>query len=84
MRKGTDVEEIRECLGENPGKIKILAKIDNHESLTNFDEILAAADGIVIVRKDLGIEIPAEKVFIAQKWMIEKSTIAAKPIIVCT
>jgi len=52
--------------------------------LNNFDEILASADGIIIARKDLSLEIPPEKVFIAQKWMIEKANIAAKPVLTCT
>ena len=62
--------------------MKIFAKINSHEALQNFDEILACADGIVIDRAGLASEIPVEKVAIAQKWMIEKANISAKTVVV--
>lgn len=84
VRKQDDVEYIRDLLGPRGNHIKIVAKIENQEGLNNYDEILASADGIMVARGDLGMEIPPEKVFIAQKWMIEKANIAAKPIITAT
>jgi len=84
VRKASDIEYIRDVLGPKGAHIKIISKIENHEGLHNYDEILIASDGILIARGDLGMEIPPEKVFIAQKWMVEKANIAAKPIVTAT
>ena len=84
VRKGEDVEAIREVLGSSGSHIKIIAKIENQEGLNNYDDILAAADGIMVARRNLSMEIPPEKVFIAQKWMIDKANLAAKPVITAT
>lgn len=84
VRKASDVEYIRDVLGPKGAYIKIISKIENQEGLHNYDEILAASDGIMVARGDLGMEIPPEKVFIAQKWMIEKANIQSKPIVTAT
>ena len=65
IRKASDIASYREALGARGQHVKILAKIENHEGLHNFDEILEASDGIIIVRRSLSLEIPSEKVFVA-------------------
>ncbi len=85
VRRAADVQAVREVLERFGGQnVRIIAKIENQEGVDNIDEILEAADGIMVARGDLGVEIPAAKVPILQKQIIRKGLQAGKPVITAT
>ena len=85
VRRAADVEAVRAVLHDCGGDdVKIIAKIENQEGVDNLDDILEAADGIMVARGDLGVEIPAARVPILQKQMIRKGLQLGKPVITAT
>lgn len=85
VRNKKDVEALRALLPSEGGYVpKIIAKIERKEAVKNFDEILEAADAIMIARGDLGIELPVQEIPLLQKRFIEKCLAASKPVIVAT
>lgn len=84
-RSARDVLDIRQLLDENGGEnMKIIAKIENQEGVANIDEILSAADGIMIARGDMGVEIDFTEIPILQKQLIEKCYRSGRPAITAT
>merc|ERR1719324_179834 len=84
VQSAEDVRFVRSILGPRGRGIQIVSKIENESGLLNFDEILAETDGIMVARGDLGMEIPMEKIFMAQKMMIAKCKAAGKMVVTAT
>jgi pyruvate kinase len=84
VRSAQDVEEIRDVLDGHGAKIPIIAKIETRQAVADLDSIIAAADGSMVARGDLGVEIPVEQVPIVQKRIIRSTVLAGKPVITAT
>ncbi|NLZ55935.1 MAG: pyruvate kinase, partial [Clostridiaceae bacterium] len=85
VRSAADVREVRDALHElNGDSIRIIAKIENQQGIDNIDEIIAAADGIMVARGDLGVEIPPERVPVFQKKLIKQCYTSGKISITAT
>ena len=84
VRTAADVREIRRLLDEQNSNIQIIAKIENQEGVSNLADILAAADGVMVARGDMGVEIDFTEIPIIQKDMIAQCVAAGKPVITAT
>lgn len=85
ISKPSDVLQVRRVLEMYGGKgIKVIAKIENQQGIDNIDEILELADGVMVARGDLGVEIPIEDVPVVQKMIIEKANKSGKTVITAT
>ncbi len=84
VRRAEDVLELKRFLRERGKEIPVIAKIEKPEAVKNIDEILDVADGIMVARGDLGVELPVEKVPVIQKQLIRKANEKGKPVITAT
>ncbi|WP_037372492.1 pyruvate kinase [Anaerovorax odorimutans] len=85
VRRAADIKEMKWLLKDRgAAHIRVIAKIENKEGIDNIDEIIKAADGIMVARGDLGVEVPPEQVPIIQKSIIKKCNEAGKPVITAT
>ena len=84
VETAADIEAVRaaaKAIGKNPF---VIAKIERSDALEHFDDILNAADGIMVARGDLGVEVPIERMAILQKQLIAKASLVGKPVITAT
>jgi pyruvate kinase len=84
VERAADVQAVREAATKLGSQPFVVAKIERADALQHFDEILAAADGIMVARGDLGVEVPIEEIAYTQKQLIAKANVAGKPVITAT
>jgi pyruvate kinase len=84
VRKASDILACRKVVKDHGGNTPIIAKIEKHEAVDNIDSIVAASQGIMVARGDLGVEIDLEKVPLVQKAIIHKCNALGKPVITAT
>jgi pyruvate kinase len=84
VERAVDIETVRAATAKIGAHPFIVAKIERSDALAHFDEILAAADGIMVARGDLGVEVPIETIAHTQKQLIAKANLAGKPVITAT
>ena len=84
VRNAACIEEIKHLLWEHGSDIPVIAKIENAEGIANIDDIIRVADGIMVARGDMGVEIPLEDVPVIQKMIIKKVYNADKQVVTAT
>jgi len=84
VESAADIEAVRAAAAAVGKRPFLIAKIERAGALEHFDDILQAADGIMVARGDLGVEVPVEEIAMTQKQLIAKANLAAKPVITAT
>ncbi|MGB6410997.1 MAG: pyruvate kinase, partial [Candidatus Deferrimicrobiaceae bacterium] len=84
VETAADIQAVRTAAGECGKQPFLVAKIERAGALRHMDEILGAADGIMVARGDLGVEVPLEEITLIQKQLIAKAVLAGKPVITAT
>ncbi|WP_428327497.1 pyruvate kinase [Mucilaginibacter sp.] len=84
VRTGQDIMDLKRIIAASGKAAKVIAKVEKPEAIDNIDEIIAATDGVMVARGDLGVEMPLEEVPLLQKMIARKCREASKPVIVAT
>ncbi|HCZ49166.1 MAG TPA: pyruvate kinase, partial [Gammaproteobacteria bacterium] len=84
VRCAADILELRQLIGDAGAFCHVIAKLENHEGLSNIEEILGVSDGLMVARGDLGVELKPEEVPVVQDKLVEMGRRFHKPVIVAT
>jgi len=84
VRSGSDVRNVKQIIAARKRDVPIIAKLEKPQALKQLEEIFAASDGVMVARGDLGVEMPAEKVPVIQKYVIRRAADWRKPVIIAT
>jgi pyruvate kinase len=84
VRTGDDVREIKRIIGERNDCTPVIAKLEKPQAIEHLDDILQVADGVMVARGDLGVELPPERVPVIQKEIIARASAFRKPVITAT
>ena len=84
VQSGQDIRKVKNWLRKRNADIPVIAKIETSQAIDNIDDIINAADGLMVARGDLGVELPPERVPLLQKDLIERCNAAMKPVITAT
>ncbi len=84
VRSASDIQELKALIHGQNCDTPVIAKIEKHEALAQMEAIVVAADGIMVARGDLGVEVPLERVPTIQKQLIRQANICGKPVIIAT
>ncbi|RVU01768.1 pyruvate kinase [Mucilaginibacter limnophilus] len=84
VRDASDIVELKRVINSRGSNARVIAKIEKPEAIDNIDAIIAATDGVMVARGDLGVEMPMEQVPLLQKMIARKCRAASKPVIVAT
>ncbi|MCX4761232.1 pyruvate kinase [Streptomyces sp. NBC_01275] len=84
VRSGKDIEDVHRIMDEEGRRLPVIAKVEKPQAVENIDDIVAAFDGIMVARGDLGVEMPLEQVPLVQKRAVKLAKRNAKPVIVAT
>jgi len=84
VRKASDITDLKNLIKEKKGHAGVIAKIEKPEALLEIDQIIELADGIMVARGDLGVEVPFDEVPLIQKLIVAKCIVQSKPVIIAT
>jgi pyruvate kinase len=84
VRTAEDIVELKRIISRSGKSARVIAKVEKPEAIDNIDAIIAATDGVMVARGDLGVEMPLEEVPLLQKMIARKCRAASKPVIVAT